>query len=128
MNNQQTVRKQIPNTFLEALSLATILSIVLGYEASHLAIAIDGDELHVGVPDEKIHFLAGTLPTECVGGSREETTGLTAQEWKKHVEAFNQLEPTARIRLILASAAYRRRTDIASEFVSRGVTPPRLLS
>lgn len=119
---------EIPDTFLEAISITTILTTVLGYRQDQLAMAIEGTDLHIGVPADKIHFLAGPLPPECIGSNYDETSSLTKQAWMRHVEVFNQLEPDAKSKIVINSSTYKRRTDIASQFVAIGITPPRLMS
>lgn len=88
--------EKIPDTFLEALSIAAILSEALGYDQSRLAMAIDGTDLHVGVPDEKLHFLAGPLPSDCVGSSHASATSARTGRLEEEVFLLAPCEPGRR--------------------------------
>ncbi len=118
----------IPTTYQEAISLVSLLTVALGFKPDQVKLAVHGQDLHVGVIEHQIHFLAGRIPPENLGKSEKETIEKVNTAWLTHVVTFDKLRPSEREKVVRRAAVYNRLDSIAAEFVSRGITPPRLLS
>jgi len=120
---------EIPDTYREALSLASLLQTAFGYQSQDMRLVVQHNlEICLGLAPHQLMFPAGPIPEHDLSDDPLTTADNVRRSWDTHLRAFDDSPTSDKTRLVQSSRAIHQWPSMLFNLTSRGIVPPSMTS